>query len=187
VCLSAIKGAKSMIEVTKKEVIARRNVPATHYISESTCASSTVGFAYTTHPDHICATGQTRSRKDYHRAHKNQITGRAPKKGPVVEEVGTFHLLPPELQHSHTITVIEHAKVERAVFEHNLLRQYTNRRIKAEKGLETTYNVATEGHLLAIYFRDHHNSQRCWLTKAKARFIFKDLGSKTRRLEAVKE
>ena len=71
VYLSAIIGAKSVRKVTKEEVLAGRNVPATNCISESTHASSTVDFQYTTRPDHICATGQTRSNKDYHRAHNN--------------------------------------------------------------------------------------------------------------------
>ena len=176
-----------MNEVTKEEVLAGDNVPAINCILERTHASSTVGFAYTTRPDNTCATGQTRSNKYYHRAHNNRIPGRAPTNVPVVEEVGTFHLLRPELQHSHMITVMAYAKVGWEVFDRNLLRQYTKRRTKAEEGLEVTYDVAMEDHMVAIYFLDQYNSHRCWLTEAKARFIFKHLGSKTRRLEAVKE
>ena len=111
----------------------------------------------------------------------------AKKNGPVVEEVGTFHLISPELQHSHMITVTEYAKVGQALFDRNLLWQYAKRRTKSGEGLEATYDVTMENHMVAISFLDQYNSQRCWLTKAKAWFIFKHLGSKTRHLEAVKK
>ena len=68
------------------------------------------------------------------------------------EEVGTFHPLPPELQKTHILTVMEHVKEGRNVFDRNLLCQYTKKRTKEEEALQATKDAAMEEHFVAIYF-----------------------------------
>ena len=185
--LSAINGKRSMIKVTEEEKLAGRGKDASNSVSESLHSSSTIGFKYTTRPDHACAEGQTRSNNDFGRQHNSLVTGRMSKYGVKEEELGAYHCLVPELQHTFILTSMEKAKVGRAVFDNNLLGQFRKRRNKEEERLEVLYDSAMEMCIVAMYFFDQYHSQRCWMTPETAQYFYDKLGSESKRLDAVKE
>ena len=64
--------------------------------------------------------------------------------------MGTFHLLPPELQKTAIMASKEHAKSNRKNFDEALERQFKKRRMKEEIMLRKQYVNATEEYVVVI-------------------------------------
>lgn len=100
--LSSIGGVRSATEVSEEDRKAAFGAEASTSISESVHASSTVGLkiAGTIRLDSVTAEGQTRMNNDFGRGHEALVTGKSAKSGELKQSLGTFHVLPVELQTS---------------------------------------------------------------------------------------
>ena len=79
--------------------------------------------------------------------------------------MGTFHLLPPELQKTAIMASKENAKSNQKNFDAALERQFKKRRMKEEIILRKQYANATEEYVVTIYFMNsitHINVGRQW-------------------------
>ena len=143
--LIAINGEKSMARVTLAERVAGRGIDATNSISESLHASSTHGLKVgsTIRLDHCAAEGQTRANNDFGRQHLSLVSGRQAGNNVNDKPMGTFHLLPPELQKTAIMASKENAKSNRKNFDEALERQFKKRRMKEEIMLRKQYANAT--------------------------------------------
>ena len=105
--LKAIKGSKSMARgmVSREERIAGRDIDATNSKSESLHASSTHSLktGTTIRFDHCAAEGQTRANNDFGRQLLSLVNSQSSKKDIIEKPMGTFHLLPPELERTAII------------------------------------------------------------------------------------
>ena len=189
--LKAIKGKKSMArgKVKRAERMAGRGIDATNSISESLHAASTYGLQQgsTIRLYHCAAEGQTRANNDFGRNHVSLVSGRKAKHGHKTKAVGTFHLLPPELQRTALIASKENATDNRRRFDVALEKQFEKRRRKEEIALDKKYKDATEEYIVALYFFEQYHSPRCWTCVDTARIFYLKLKSETARLAAVKE
>ena len=189
--LKAAKGSKSMApgKVSQVERIASRGIDASNSISESLHASSTHGLKLgsTIRLDHCAAEGQTRANNDFGRGHVALVSGRKSHHEHDSISIGTYHMLPPELQRTAIIAAKENAGENRQKFDVALKDQFEKRRRKEEIALEKKYENASEDYIVAIYLFEQYDSPRCWLTAEVSERVYSDLNSETRRLAAVKE
>jgi len=101
--------------------------------------------------------------------------------------MGTFHLLPPELQKTAIVASQENAKSNRKNFDEALERQFKKRRMKGEIMLRKQYANATEEYVVVIYFYEQYHSPRCWKSVEEAKSTYARLASEVARLVVVKE
>ena len=102
--------------------------------------------------DHCAAEGQTRANNDFGRQHLSLVNGQSSKKDIVEKPMGTFHLLPPELQRTAIIASKENAPLNWRRFDEALERQYAKCRMKEEISLKKQCANASEEYVVAIYF-----------------------------------
>ena len=123
-----------MARVTMAERVAGRGIDATNSISESLLASSTHGIKVgsTIWLDHCAAEGQTRANNDFGRQYLSLVSGRQVGNEMNDKPMGTFHLLPPELQKTAIMASKEHAKSNRKNFDAALEKQFKKRRMEEE-------------------------------------------------------
>lgn len=187
--LSSIGGVRSAANVSEEDRKATMMMKASTSISESVHASSTVGLVIsgTIRLDNVTAEGQTRANNDFGRGIESLVTGRG-KAGKLTERVlGTFHILPKELQQSLVAFGKSHAPAARRQFDSALKEQDDARRRKEEIALERKLNEAQSEFIVAIYFHEQFHSPRCWRTVEEAGENFSALESEGQRLKGVKE
>ena len=108
--------------------------------------------------DHCADEGQTCANNDFGRQHLSLVNGQSSKKDIVEKPMGTFHLLPPELQRTAIIASKENARLNRRRFDEALEREFAKRRMKEEISLKKQYANASEEYVVAIYFYEQYNS-----------------------------
>ena len=147
---------RSAANVSEEDRKATMMMKANTSISESVHASSTVGLVIsgTIRLDNVTAEGQTRANNDFGRGIESLVTGRG-KAGKLTEWVlGTFHILPKELQQSLVAFEKSHAPAALRQFDSALKEQDDARRRKEEIALERKLNEAQSEFIVAIYFHE---------------------------------
>ena len=133
--------------------------------------------------------GQMRYNKDMVRGHEQFVTGRkAHKKSDKPAKLGTFHLLPVELQKTLLVVCKRGSYKARKDFSAALQRQ---RHAKAEKKMliekKKLQNAEKEYIEAWYYLFQQYHSARCWQTVSQARAEYRQLKTMRDKFYFVKE
>ena len=185
--LSSMMGTKSVAVVSESMREAGRYKSASNSISESGHASATQSLKLygTIRLDHAAAEGQTRVNDDYGRGYKSFITRSAKSVDVTDREMGAFHKIVLELQHTLIQTGREQAVATREAFNEALKLQRESRQEKEEVARRKKIDAARENFIDAMYLWEQYHSPRCWKTAKQAREEFKKLKSAAQKMKAV--
>ncbi len=187
--LSSLDGVRSCSKISEEDRVATLKTQASTSISESVHASSTVGLKMwgTIHLDSVTAEGQTRANNDFGRDHRFIISKKKSNNSEKICRLGTFHLMPIELQSSLIQFGKEYSSAMKGQFDNALKRQEDAQRRKEEIALERKIDQAQSEYIIAIYFYEQYHSKQCWATVEEATNIYQQLPTESSRLNAVKE